>query len=234
MKKNTETKGGHLTSERIFLAIAGNIGTGKTTLTHLLSKRFGWVPHFEAVQDNPYLTDFYRDMSRWSFPLQVYFLNNRFQAHQRIMQGTNSSIQDRCIYEDANIFARNLHEQGNMEDRDFRSYLDLYNVMCQFLTPPDLIIYLKKSVPMLKKRISSRGRDFERNIPEEYLRNLNRYYDDWMENYDSGKKLIIPSDDLDFLESPNDFNYLTKQVLDALDQRDIYLESRANVDMAMN
>lgn len=221
--------GTRLASEKIFIAVAGNIGTGKTTLTRMLSKRFGWTPHFEAVSDNPYLADFYQDMARWSFPLQIFFLNNRFRAHQTIATGPNSAIQDRCIYEDANIFARNLHEQGKMEERDYRNYLELYEVMCGFLTPPDLIIYLKKSLPKLKERIALRGRDYEKDIPEDYLSNLNRYYDDWMERYNAGKKLIIDSNDLDFLENPNHFNGLTHRILSALDQRDLFLESRATV-----
>lgn len=215
-----------MAGEKIFIAVAGNIGTGKTTLTQMLSDRFQWTPHFEAVKDNPYLTDFYRDMARWSFPLQIYFLNNRFNAHQTISLGTNSAIQDRSIYEDANIFARNLHETGMMEERDYRNYLDLYTSMCQYLNPPDLVIYLRKSLPRLKERIAKRGRDFEKGIPDDYLVSLNRYYDDWMANYDQGKKLIIESDDLDFLHRPEDFDHLTRQIVSALDQRDLFLESR--------
>jgi hypothetical protein len=216
-----------LATEKIFIAVAGNIGTGKTTLTNLLSKRFAWHAHFEAVSDNPYLADFYRDMSRWSFPLQIFFLNNRFKAHQAITQGTNSAIQDRSIYEDANIFARNLYEQGQMEERDYRNYLDLYEVMCEYLNPPDLVIYLRKSLPKLKERIAMRGRDYEKGIPDEYLSNLNRYYNDWMENYDMGKKLIVDSDQIDFLNNPKDFDWITQRILGALDQRDLFLESRA-------
>ncbi len=213
-------------TEKIFIAIAGNIGTGKTTLTNLLSRRFGWHAHFEAVADNPYLADFYKDMNRWSFPLQIFFLNNRFKAHQAITQGANSAIQDRSIYEDANIFARNLFEQGQMEERDYRNYLELYEEMCKFLTPPDLVIYLKKSLPNLKKRIAQRGRDYEKNIPDEYLVNLNRYYDDWMVRYDQGKKLIIESDRLDFLNVPDHFDEVCRQILGALDQQDLFLASK--------
>jgi len=215
-----------LAGEKIFIAVAGNIGTGKTTLTNMLSKRFGWAAHYEAVKDNPYLADFYADMSRWSFPLQVFFLNHRYRAHQEITAGTDSAVQDRSIYEDANIFARNLYEQGNMEARDYYNYLDLYKVMCAHLTPPDLMVYLSKSLPKLKERISIRGREFEKNIPDQYLTNLNRYYDDWMHGYDLGKKLIIDSNDLDFLHNSNDFDYIAKQILNALDQRDLFLESR--------
>jgi deoxyadenosine/deoxycytidine kinase len=214
-------------NEKIFIAIAGNIGTGKTTLTHMLSQKFGWEPHYEAVVDNPYLADFYKDMTRWSFPLQIYFLNNRFKAHQMVSQKSNSAIQDRTIYEDANIFARNLYEQGQMEERDYKNYLELYQVMCGFLTPPDLVIYLRKSLPKLKERIAMRGRDYEKNIPDEYLSNLNRYYDDWMMNYDLGKKLIIESDDLDFKNKSSDFEHIAHRIVGALDQRDLFLESRA-------
>ena len=220
----TEFRGIPLQSSKIFVAIAGNIGTGKTTLSRLLSERFGWEPHYEAVTDNPYLSDFYMDMKRWSFPLQIFFLNNRFRAHQKISNGMDSAIQDRSIYEDANIFARNLSEQGNMEERDYQNYLDLYNVMCQYLNPPDLIIYLRKSLPCLKERIARRGRDYEKNIPDDYLRNLNRYYDDWMEKYDMGKKLIVESDQLDYLHNQKDFDYLCEIILGKLDQPDMFLE----------
>ena len=216
-------QGGFVFSQKIFIAIAGNIGTGKTTLTQMLSRRFGWTPHFECVAENPYLADFYKDMNRWSFPLQVFFLNHRFSAHQEVTQGTDSAIQDRSIYEDANIFARNLFEQGQMEERDYKNYLQLYSTMASFLTPPDLVIYLKKSLPKLKERIAMRGRDYEKGIPDEYLINLNRYYDDWMLNYTMGKKLVIPSDDLDFLNDPKDFEKVCALVLNALDQRDLFL-----------
>lgn len=212
--------------QKTFIAIAGNIGTGKTTLTRMLSERFGWNAHFEAVAENPYLADFYRDMHRWSFPLQIYFLNNRFRAHQSVTAGTDSAIQDRSIYEDANIFARNLYEAGQMEDRDYQNYLELYKVMSGFLTPPDLVIYLRKSLPKLKERIALRGRSFEKDIPDQYLSNLNRYYDDWMESYDLGKKLIINSDELDFLHNPGHFDYVAQSILSALDQRDLFLETR--------
>lgn len=194
----------------------------------MLSKKFGWSAHFEAVTNNPYLADFYRDMSRWSFPLQIFFLNNRFRAHQQISQETNSAIQDRSIYEDANIFARSLYEQGHMEERDYKNYVDLYDVMCEFLTPPDLVIYLKKSLPKLKQQISKRGRDYEANIPDEYLANLNRYYNDWMEKYDLGKKVIIDSDNLDFFNNSEDFDLICKMIMSTLDQRDLFLGAPAS------
>lgn len=209
--------------QKIFVAIAGNIGTGKTTLTEMLSQRFGWKPHFEAVKDNPYLSDFYADMNRYSFQLQVFFLNNRFRAHQAVSEGTDSSVQDRSIYEDANIFARSLFEQGKMEERDYRNYLELYEVMCGFLTPPDLVIYLRKPVTKLIAQIAQRNRDYERNIPQEYLENLNRYYDDWMDRYDLGKKVIIDSESLDFVKRSEDFDFICENIINALDQKDLFL-----------
>lgn len=192
----------------------------------MLSRRFSWEAHFEVVADNPYLSDFYKDMSRWSFPLQVFFLNHRFKAHQLVTQGENSAIQDRSIYEDANIFARNLYETNMMSERDYRNYLDLYESMVSFLNPPDLVLYLRKSLPRLKEQITLRGREYEKNIPDEYLANLNRYYDDWMATYSLGKKLIIDSDDLNFLKNPEDFEGVCQKIIGALDQRDLFFDSK--------
>jgi deoxyadenosine/deoxycytidine kinase len=208
---------------KIFLAVAGNIGTGKTTLAQLLSQRYGWEAHFEVVADNPYLADFYENMSRWSFPIQIFFLNTRFKAHQQINSKPNSAIQDRSIYEDANIFARNLYESGHMEKRDFQNYLNLYEEMCKHLTPPDLLIYLRKSLPKLRGNISRRGRDYETNISDQYLLNLNRYYEEWIENYKMGKVLVIDSDQCDFLNNPNDFEKICKQVFQQLEQQEMFL-----------
>ena len=217
----TEQKG-----PKIFVAVAGNIGTGKTTLTGLLSKKYGWHPHFEVVVENPYLADFYDNMARWSFPIQIFFLNSRFKAHQKINFSASSAIQDRSIYEDANIFARNLFESGFMEKRDYFNYLDLYEEMCNHLTPPDLLIYLRKSLPKLKGNISLRGRDYEANISDSYLTNLNRYYDEWIEKYSQGKVLVIDSDDKDFLNRPADFDAVGKAIFDQLDQKEMFLADR--------
>ncbi len=210
-------------NEKIFIAVAGNIGTGKTTLTDMLAERFNWQKHFESVSDNPYLADFYTDMKRWAFPLQIYFMTHRVKSHQDITSGTSSAIQDRTIYEDANIFARNLFEQGLMEKRDYENYLQVYRVITSQLQPPGLMIYLRKSLPRLKEQIKKRGRDYEQDMPEDYLANLNRFYDEWISGYSIGKKLVIESDALDFVANPADFEKICKQVIDSLDQQDLFL-----------
>jgi len=210
-------------TQKIFIAVAGNIGTGKTTLTQMLADRFKWDAHFESVTDNPYLSDFYNDMKRWSFPLQIYFMTHRVAAHQRITDGTASAIQDRTIYEDANIFARNLFEQGLMEERDYRNYLEVYRVVTSALQPPVLMIYLRKSLGRLKEQIKKRGRDYEQDMPSDYLSNLNRYYDEWIEGYRIGKKLVIDSDNLDFVANPKDFESICERVIGSLDQQDLFL-----------
>lgn len=215
-------------SGKLFITIAGNIGTGKTTLTKMLADQYGWKPHFESVSDNPYLKDFYDDMARWCFPLQVYFLNHRFKVHRDVSFSNASSIQDRSIYEDCHIFARNLYESGKMEERDYRNYLDLYGEMIRLLPPPDLMIYMKKSVPRLVDQIRKRGRDFEKNIPRDYLECLNRYYDDWIGSYKEGKLLIVDSDELDFVANPEDFDHISKKILEKIDQRELFLPIAAN------
>lgn len=209
-------------SNPMFVVVAGNIGSGKTTLTKKLSERLGWKPHFESVQDNPYLADFYNDMSRWSFPLQVYFLNHRFNTHRQIEALPASSIQDRSIYEDANIFARSLYDQGKLDKRDYENYRTLYDSMIQFLSPPTLMIFLRRSIPKLQERIKQRGRDYEQAIPVEYLTSLNEYYDDWYANYNLGKSLIVDTDELDFLENEDHFDRLVKKIWDSIDQKDMF------------
>lgn len=207
---------------KMFVIVAGNIGSGKTTLTKKLSEKLGWKPHFESVQDNPYLADFYDNMKRWSFPLQVYFLNHRFNTHKLIEDGQGSAIQDRSIYEDANIFARALFEQGDLDKRDYETYCTLYKSMINYLNPPTLMIFLKRSVPKLVERIQLRGRDYEQAIPIDYLTKLNQYYDEWYSGYNLGKSLIVETDELDFLENEEHFDKLVKKVHDAVDQQEMF------------
>ncbi|MSP18595.1 MAG: ATP-binding cassette domain-containing protein [Bdellovibrionales bacterium] len=204
-----------MTTKR-FIAIAGNIGSGKTTLTRMLSDHYSWEPHFEVVSNNPYLSDFYGDMNRWSLQLQVFFLSKRFQAHQTIVKSNISAIQDRSIYEDAHIFARALKEGGQMDERDYENYFELYTTMTQFLNPPDLVVYVKRSVNCLKERIKERGRSFEQNIPKDYLQLLERCYEDWIKEYDLGKVLIVNADTLDFKNSEDDFKYVCSQIESSL------------------
>ncbi len=206
----------------MFVVVAGNIGSGKTTLTKKLSERLGWKPHYESVQDNPYLADFYKDMDRWSFPLQVYFLTHRFNTHKYIETAPASSVQDRSIYEDANIFARALFEQGKLDARDYENYRTLYESMIQYLNPPTLMIFLRRSVPKLQERIKLRGRDYEQAIPVDYLTSLNNYYDDWYANYNLGKSLIVDTDELDFLDNEEHFDRLVKRIWDSIDQKDMF------------
>lgn len=203
---------------KVFVAVAGNIGSGKSSLTKLLSERFGWTAFFESVEDNPYLSDFYADMNRWSFQLQVYFLSNRFRSHKSITEGRNSVVLDRVIYEDAEIFARNLFEIGRMEERDYRNYVSLYGVMTEYLRPPDLLIYLRASVDTLVKQISLRGRDFEQSIHREYLEQLNRHYEAWIQRYSLGKLLVVESDKLDFVNRKEDLDTVVKMVCRKLPQ----------------
>ena len=166
-----------------FVAMSGNIGSGKSTLTTLLCQRLGWQPYYEVVDENPYLPDFYNDMSRWSFHLQIFFLTRRFRHHQEILRAPHSVIQDRTIYEDVEIFARNLYMQGLMSERDFRAYHDLFHMMTAFLRPPDLIVYLRAPTDVLLRRIQTRARDFERRIPSEYLGQLNERYEEWIAHF---------------------------------------------------
>jgi deoxyadenosine/deoxycytidine kinase len=194
------------------IAIAGNIGAGKTTLTTQLAKNFGWIPHFEDVADNPYLADFYHDMQRWSFNLQVYFLNSRYRQILDIQSGNKTIIQDRTIYEDAHIFAPNLHEMGLMGKRDFENYFSLFELMLKQVSPPDLLIYLKASIPTLVSHIHKRGRDYEGSISIDYLNKLNERYDAWIAGYNHGKLLIINADEIDFLNRPEDLGNVISQV----------------------
>ena len=197
------------------IAVSGNIGSGKTTLTRLLSKHFGWRPHFEDVDNNPYLNSFYEDMQRWSFNLQIYFLNSRFRQVQDIRKSGDTVVQDRTIYEDAYIFAKNLYEMGLMETRDFKNYRDLFELMSSFLQPPDLLIYLRASVPTLVRQIQKRNRDYEQTIRLDYLQALNKYYEEWIANYDLGKLLIIDSDNIE-LDNPDDLSHIIDNINSSL------------------
>ena len=184
------------------VAIAGNIGSGKTTLTRLLSKHYKWKPHYEDVEDNPYLDDFYNEMERWSFNLQIYFLNSRFRQILEIRERGEKVIQDRTIYEDAYIFAPNLHAMGLMTNRDYENYKSLFDLMESVTKGPDLLIYLRSSIPNLVKQIHKRGRDYENSISIEYLSRLNERYEAWITTYNKGKVIILDVDDLDFVEKP--------------------------------
>ncbi len=194
------------------IAIAGNIGSGKTTLTELLAKQYGWEAHFEDVDENPYLNDFYDDMQRWSFNLQIYFLKSRFTQIMDIRKSGKNIIQDRTIYEDAQIFFFFLYDMGLMIVRDFNNYSKLFKLMSSMIQAPDLLIYLRSSVPTLVDQIQKRGRDYEETIRLDYLKNLNTRYEKWIENYDSGKLLIVDADNIDFLKNPNDLNAIMDKV----------------------
>ena len=194
------------------IAVAGNIGSGKTTLTNLLSKHYGWETHFEDVDHNTYLNDFYHDMQRWSFNLQIYYLNSRFTQIQEIKETKHTVIQDRTIYEDAFIFAPNLHSMGLMTTRDFENYFSLFNLMDSFVSAPDLLIYLRASVPTLVNQIQQRGRDYEESIRLDYLKRLNERYEAWISTYDKGKMLIIDIDNNRFPDSQEDLGKIINSI----------------------
>lgn len=204
-----------------FIAIAGNIGVGKSTLTRLLERRLGWEPFFEAVNDNPYLVDFYEDMERWSFHSQIFFLSRRLQHHRHILDHPASAIQDRTVYEDAEIFARNLYLQGKMNERDYGAYCEMYQAITAFVPPPDLIVYLRASVETLQTRIALRGRDFERAITPDYLFQLNELYQAWIANFDLCPVLTIPADDVDFVGSEAHLVQIANRILDRLQGKDV-------------
>ncbi|MEX2512705.1 MAG: deoxynucleoside kinase [Cyclobacteriaceae bacterium] len=194
------------------IAIAGNIGSGKTTLVQKLASHYGWKAEFESVEENPYLVDFYGDMHRWSFHLQVYFLHSRFNQLRRIQECKLSTIQDRTIYEDAHIFAANLHESELITNRDYKNYLELYHAMEKYISPPDLMIYLKADIPKLVDQIEKRGRSYEKSIQISYLKSLNNHYKNWIDNYRQGKLLIIDVNDMDFVNNREDFSSVLEKV----------------------
>lgn len=194
------------------IAIAGNIGSGKTTLTTKLVKHYKWEAHYEDVENNPYLNDFYKDMQRWSFNLQVYFLNSRFRQVISIKNSKKSYIQDRTIYEDAKIFAPNLHQMGLMSTRDFENYIEIFNLMDGFIDGPDLLIYLRASVPILVEQIQKRGREYENSIRLDYLTRLNERYEAWISSYDKGNLLIIDVDDINYAEKDEDLSKVIEKI----------------------
>lgn len=197
------------------IAVAGNIGSGKTTLTKMLAKRYGWKPHFEPVDNNPYLEDYYQDMSRWSFNLQIYFLNKRFRDVVEISRSQDTIIQDRTIFEDARIFAPNLHDMGLMSERDFANYTDLFDLMMSLVKLPDLMIYIRSEIPNLVEHIQKRGRSFEKSIRIDYLQGLNKRYEDWISTY-QGHLMIVDGNNTKFEESQQDFKKITDQIDDRL------------------
>jgi deoxyadenosine/deoxycytidine kinase len=201
-----------MSEPKYFIAVAGNIGAGKSTLTGKLADLLGWEPFYEANTENPYLADFYADMQRWSFHSQVFFLGKRLEHHRQLLDHPGSVVQDRTVYEDAEIFARNLYEQGEMSERDYDAYRRLYQAISAFLPPPDLIVYLQASTSTLLRHIEQRGRDYERQIDPEYIARLNRLYDQWIDDWTACPVLRIRMDDVDFFRRPTDLDSIKQQV----------------------
>lgn len=199
-----------------FVAVAGNIGVGKSTLVTLLCERLGWQPFYEPEAENPYLADFYRDMQAWSFHSQIFFLAHRLRAHRQLTLHPTSAIQDRSVYEDAEIFACNLFRQGLMTPRDYGSYRDLYRVLIEFLPPPDLVVYLRASVPTLIQRITHRGRAYERQISPEYLAQLSELYEEWIAQFSLCPVLAVPADDLDYVANSTHLDLIVQKIQDKL------------------
>lgn len=199
-----------------FVAVAGNIGVGKSTLVTLLCQQLGWQPFYEPVAENPYLADFYQDMRSWAFHSQIFFLTHRLRAHRQLLDHPTSAIQDRSVYEDAEVFARNLYQQGFIAERDYGAYRELYQVLCEFLPPPDLVVYLRASVPTLLKRISLRGREYERQISPQYLAQLNELYEDWIRNFSLCPVLSVPADDLDYVAHTGHLELIVRKIEEKL------------------
>jgi deoxyadenosine/deoxycytidine kinase len=199
-----------------FITVAGNIGVGKSTLTRLLAERLGWEPVYEAVTENPYLADFYDDMPRWSFHSQVFFLSRRLRQHHNLLQKNDSVIQDRSVYEDAEVFARNLYRQGHLSQRDWRCYLDLYETLATLLRPPDLVVYLQASVPTLRRRIAHRGRDYEHTITDEYLAQLNGLYDAWVSGFRLCPVLTVDTNNLNYVQDETHLDQIWHRIEDRL------------------
>jgi deoxyadenosine/deoxycytidine kinase len=199
-----------------FVAVAGNIGVGKSTLVKLLCDQLGWQPFYEPVAENPYLADFYQDMRAWAFHSQIFFLTHRLRAHRQLLDHPTSAIQDRSVYEDAEVFACNLYQQGLIDERDYGAYNELYQVLTDFLPPPDLVVYLRASVSTLVERIQSRGRTYERQITPEYLEQLNELYEAWIKRFSLCPVLTVPADDLDFVANPNHLALVVRKVQEKL------------------
>lgn len=207
--------------QKYFVAVAGNIGVGKSSLTTLLAARLGWQPFFESVVENPYLADFYSDMKAWSFHSQIFFLSRRLHDHRALMEHPTSVLQDRTVYEDAEIFARNLYGQALISERDWASYWDLYRSVVLLLPPPNLVVYLQASVQTLRQRISTRGRDFERNISDDYLAQLNTLYDEWVAGFNLCPVLTVATDRLDFVQNPQHLDLIAERIEDRLRGKEV-------------
>ena len=199
-----------------FIAVAGNIGVGKSTLVALLCQRLGWQPFYEPVAENPYLADFYGDMRAWAFHSQIFFLTHRLRIHRRLLDHPTSAIQDRSVYEDAEVFACNLYRRGLMDERDYRSYRELYEVLSEFLPPPDLVVYLRASVPTLTERIRSRGREYERGISPEYLGDLNELYEEWIGRFSLCPVLTVPAESLNVVSNDSHLNLVVRKIQEKL------------------
>ena len=219
-----------ISTAKKYVAVAGNIGVGKSTLVKLLCNRLGWQPFYEPEAENPYLADFYRDMRTWAFQSQVFFLTRRLRAHRQLLDHPTSVIQDRTVYEDAEIFAENLYRQGLMDDRDYRSYYELYHVLIEFLPPPDLVIYLRASVDTLLERISHRGRKYEREISREYLTQLNEQYEEWVAGFNLCPLLSVPADNLDYVAHPAHLDLVVRKVQEKLTGKEEVVFSLAELN----
>ncbi len=215
-----------------FVAVAGNIGVGKSTLVHLLCEKMGWEPFYEPVTENPYIADFYKNMNAWSFHSQVFFLTHRLRIHQQILNFSGSVIQDRSIYEDAEVFAYNLHLQGHLNERDYETYRALYLTVAEFIPPPDLVIYLRATSNTLQRRISLRNRDYERKIPSDYLDQLNKLYEQWIHSFVLCPVLTVPADDLDYVEHPRHLDLILSKVQEKLTGKEEVVFSAEDVKMA--
>lgn len=217
-----------------FVAIAGNIGVGKSTLVTLLAERLGWRPFFEPVAENPYLEDFYADMRSWAFHSQIFFLTRRLRIHHQLLNHPTSAIQDRCVYEDAEIFAHNLFRQGHISGRDYNSYRELYQVLIDFLPPPDLVVYLRASLSTLRQRIKTRGRDYERQISPEYLGQLNELYEDWIARFHLCPVLTVPADDLDYVSFPRHLDLIVRKIEEKLIGKDEVVFGREELEQPVD